>query len=216
MPKCGDSIVDPVPKVTPGEGGEPTPTEGGEPTPKGGKAQITPEIQAVIDKAVTDRLAREKKAHEKEKAELLGKLQEFENKDLDDSEKLRKEIDGHKSTLQAKDTELSGLRLENTKIRALLKAGVKPEQVDEILGRVQGTTPEEIEADVTKLKTLGWIGQTETPTAAQGAGNPGVPGTPGKKTWTKSEIQKVAKTADAKTLEEINLAQREGRVDYDK
>jgi hypothetical protein len=127
-----------------------------------------------------------------------------------DLEKLTGERDSFK-------TELDGAKLQLAKMESLLEAGIPAEKIPKLLKRVSGKTTEEIKADIAEMKADGLIPTATPPAAAQGAGNAGVPGTPGaKKRWTKSEIQKVAKTADAKTLEEINLAQSEGRVDYDK
>lgn len=140
------------------------------------------------------------------KASQWDKLQEDSKSEM---EKLTGEVGKHK-------TEAEQARLEAAKLRALMKAGAPADKVDALLKRVVGSTPEEIEADVAELAGLGLLA-AKTPTAAQGAGNNGVPGSPGKKTWKRSEIQALLQDptkTDPKTLDEINLAQREGRVDY--
>jgi len=191
--------------IEPTQGSEPV---GSEPTPapKGGK--VDPEIQAIIDKAVTDRLAREKAAHEKEKAaldkekaslikekdELSKKLQGFEDKDLAEMDKLQKKIERLTKELTDKDTELSGAKLKIAKTESLLAAGAMPDQIPKLLKRVAGTTEEEIAADVEELKALGWIGKPpETGAvfpkpAASGSGHPPV-SDKGSRTFTRAQLK---------------------------
>ena len=181
------------------------------PAPKGGnKPDISPEVQAIIDKAVTDRLAREKASHEKEKAaldkekaailkerdDLSKKIQEFEEKDLAEKDKLQKKLERLASQIQEKDklladkdTELSGIKLSTAKTNALLAAGALPDQISKLLKRVAGTTEEEISADVEELKTLGWIGKVEVPVtpAATGSGHPPPKGDA--KTYTRAQLK---------------------------
>ena len=126
---------------------------------------------------------------------------------------------------------LSGADLKIAKMEALMIAGVPSQQIPVILQHfnISGKTREEIQGSIqqliaAKLLTIappapepGTQQPPGPPTAAQGAGNNGVPGTPQKKTWKKSEIQALLQDptkTDPKTLDEINLAQREGRVDY--
>lgn len=179
------------------------------PAPKGGK--VDPDIQAIIDKAVTDRLAREKAAHEKEKAaldkekaslikekdELSKKLQGFEDKDLAEMDKLQKKIERLTKELTDKDTELSGAKLKIAKTDALLVAGAMPDQIPKLLKRVAGTTEDEIAADVEELKALGWIGKPPEPApavdptpkpAANGSGHPPV-SDKGSRTFTRAQIK---------------------------
>ena len=124
---------------------------------------------------------------------------------------------------------LSGADLKLAKMEALMTAGVPSKQIPLLLQHlnISGKTREEIQASVGQLIELKLLmieapaqpgtQQQGPPNAAQGAGNTGVPGTPGKKTWKKSEIQELLKDptkTDSKTLDEINLAQKEGRIDY--
>ena len=128
---------------------------------------------------------------------------------------------------------LSGADLKIAKMEALMIAGIPSQQIPVILQHfnIAGKTREEIQGSIqqlidAKLLTIappapapGTQQQQPPgpPTAAQGAGNNGVPGSPGKKTWKRSEIQALLQDptkTDPKTLDEINLAQREGRVDY--
>jgi len=149
---------------------------------------------------------REWKARMKEleaKASQWDKLQEDSKTEM---EKLTGELGKHKATADKATLEL-------TKLRALVKAGAPADKIDALLKRVVGSTPEEIEADVSELAGLGLLA-AKTPQAAQGAGNNGVPGSPGKKTWKRSEIVKVLPTADSATLADINQAEAEGRIDY--
>ena len=128
---------------------------------------------------------------------------------------------------------LSGADLKLAKMEALMIAGVPSQQIPVILQHfnISGKTREEIQGSIQQLidaKLLSIAPPAPAPgtqqqqppgppQAAQGAGNNGVPGTPQKKTWKKSEIQAVLQDptkVDSKTLDDINLAQREGRVDY--
>lgn len=142
----------------------------------------------------------------KSKADEWDKLQEASKTEL---EKITGERDQHK-------TEAEAAKLEAAKLRALMKAGAPPDKIDGLLKRVVGSTPEEIDADVQELASLGLL--TSKPPDKTGAGsNPANPTDPGKKTWKKSEIQALLKDPtqiDPETLKDINLAQREGRIDY--
>ena len=128
---------------------------------------------------------------------------------------------------------LSGADLKIAKMEALMIAGVPSQQIPVILQHfnISGKTREEIQGSIQQLidaKLLSIAPPAPAPgtqqqqppgppTAAQGAGNNGVPGNPAKRTWKKSEIQAVLQDptkVDSKTLDDINLAQREGRVDY--
>jgi hypothetical protein len=125
---------------------------------------------------------------------------------------------------------LSGADLKLAKMEALMQAKVPSELIPLYLQHfnIAGKTREEIQASIQqlidkKLLAVDALAQPGTqqqqgpPNAAQGAGNTGVPGTPGKKTWKKSEIRTALanpSAIDATVLAEINQAQQEGRVDY--
>ena len=111
------------------------------------------------------------------KASQWDKLQEDSKSEM---EKLTGEVGKHK-------TEAEQARLEAAKLRALMKAGAPADKVDALLKRVVGSTPEEIEADVAELAGLGLLA-AKTPTAAQGAGNNGVPGLSAIATMTKADL----------------------------
>ena len=137
-----------------------------------------------------------------------------------------------KQKLPAGDT-LTGPELRMAKMEALMLQGISGKQIPVILENfnIKGKTREEIDASIQQLITVGLL-KIEAPApepgtqpqqppgppqAAQGAGNNGVPGNPAKKTWKRSEIQAHLQDptkTDPKILDEINLAQREGRVDY--
>lgn len=220
-----EPITEPTPAQKPAE---PEPT----PAPKGGnKPDISPEVQAIIDKAVTDRLAREKASHEREKAaldkekaailkerdDLSKKIQEFEEKDLAEKDKLQKKLERlagqikeKEDLLAAKDAELSGIKLSTAKTNALLAAGALPDQIPKLLKRVAGTTEEEISADVEELKSLGWIGKVEVPLqpAATGSGHPPPKGDA--KTYTREQLKDPA--FYKANREDILKASAEGRL----
>lgn len=123
--------------------------------------------QDELDKLFADRQKRGEEAAAKRlekqyKAqldELTAKLKSFEEKDLTDVEKLKKEHEKANSKLSDLTNQLTGIQLENAKLKALIKAGVQPDQLDGLLKRVAGITEEEVLADVEELKALGWIGQ---------------------------------------------------------
>jgi hypothetical protein len=120
--------------------------------------------------------------------------------------------------------ELKGADLEMAKMKALMFAKVPSEKIPGLITRVQGSNKAEIEADIQTMITEGYITlqaaqppqqQQQPPTAAQGAGNPGVPGTPGKKTWKRSEIKNMSQADHIKNKDEILAAMKENRITED-
>jgi len=194
-------------------GGLPTPEEkpADKPTEK---PQITPDIQAIIDKAIQDRLGREKKNHEKRVAELEAKIQDYETKDLGEIEKLQKKIEKLTKDLGDKDTELTGMRLKDAKVEALLMAGALSEQIPKLLKRVSGTTPEEIAADVEELKALGWIGKPPVVKGATGSGHQPV-SNDSAKTFTRAQIKKMSPEEYEANREAIMKAMQAGEIKGD-
>ena len=99
---------------------------------------------------------------------------------------------------------LSGADLKIAKMEALMIAGIPSQQIPVILQHfnIAGKTREEIQGSIqqlidAKLLTIAppapapGIQQQQQqgpPNAAQGAGNTGVPGSPGPKVWTKVEV----------------------------
>ena len=99
---------------------------------------------------------------------------------------------------------LSGADLKIAKMEALMTVGVPSQQIPVILQHfnIAGKTREEIQGSIqqlidAKLLTIAppapapGIQQQQhqgPPNAAQGAGNTGVPGSPGPKVWTKAEV----------------------------
>ena len=169
----------------------------------------TPKDKTFSQEQLNAALKAEKKEWQAKLKDLEGKAAQWDKLQEDsksEMEKLAGERDTHK-------TEAEKAKLEALKLRALVKAGAPADKIDALLKRVVGSTPEEIEADVAELAGLGLLA-AKTPQAAQGAGNNGVPGSPGKKTWKRSEIVKALPTADAATLADINQAEAEGRIDY--
>lgn len=143
-----------------------------------------------------------------EKKEWQGRLKELEGKaaqwdklqeaNKTELEKLAGERDQHK-------TDAEKARLEAAKLRALMKAGAPADKVDALLKRVVGSTPEEIEADVSELAGLGLLA-AKTPNGAQGAGNPGLQDTKEPDLWTQiAEAEKVAiKSGSAEDWKKVN------------
>lgn len=151
------------------------PEGGNEPPAEQGKTLT----QAQIDEIVEERLARDRKGRlspddfAKEFGMSLKDAKAIikAKKDADEAQKTELEkLTGERDTLRG---ELTGAKLEAAKIRALAKAGADPDKLDALIKRVVGSTPEEIEADVKELQSLGLL-QPKTPGAANGAGNPGL------------------------------------------
>lgn len=104
---------------------------------------------------------------------------------------------------------LSGADLKIAKMEALMIAGVPSQQIPVILQHfnIAGKTREEIQGSIQQLITAKLLtiappapepGTQQQqppgpPTAAQGAGNNGVPGNSGPKIWTKSEVLSLQK-----------------------
>lgn len=102
---------------------------------------------------------------------------------------------------------LSGAELRMAKMEGLMNAGVPSKQIPIILQHfnIAGKTREEVQASIQQLieaKLLvieapapqGNQQQPQSPpNAAQGAGNPGVPGQAGKKAFTRAEIAEKSK-----------------------
>ena len=122
---------------------------------------------------------------------------------------------------------LTGADLKLARMEALMTAGVQSKQIPLLLQHlnISGKTREEIAGSVRalidlKLLTIEAPAQPGTqppqgpPSAAQGAGNPGVPGTPAPKRWKKSEIEAMTHEQIMANETEIDKAQKEGRIDY--
>jgi DNA-binding transcriptional MerR regulator len=121
---------------------------------------------------------------------------------------------------------LTGADLKIARMEALMTAGVPSKQIPLLLQHlnIAGKTREEIQASIGQLIELKLLTiettpaprpgnqQDGTPNAAQGAGNPGVSGTPGKKTWKISEIARMSYDDHIKNQDEILKAMSEGRV----
>lgn len=171
-------MTDEAPAVTPAA-----------PEPQGGKTLTQPEIDSIVE----ERLARERKKYAdygdlKKAAEELAELKKSQLSELD---KLRADLAERDKLLQATSEELHGIKLQQMKASKLAEAGLSVEWADS----VAGNTEEEITASVTKIATRL---STVQPKAAQGAGNPGVPGQKPSEiaTMTRSELVEKSKNRD--------------------
>ena len=202
---------------------EPAPAPGGE--QQGGDS--TPGTQGKyytdeqLQKIVSGRLREDREALEKQLGlsdlglkikdvkEILAAKKAADEASKTELERITGERDQHKTAADA-------ARLEAAKLRALMRAGAHPDKIDALLKRVVGSTPEEIEADVQELASLGLLANIKPEKTGAGS-NPPNQTEPAKKTWKKSEIQALLKDptkTDPEILKDINLAQREGRIDY--
>jgi hypothetical protein len=176
------------------EKGNPIPEAEKTPT---GESKIEPEkkeetyTKDTVSKLIEREVGKVLKKKDAEILQLNSQIEEFKGKDLGELEKLQKKYDklveDHKTTAG----ELTGVNLKLAKLTTLLKAGAQPDKLEGLIKRVAGTTPEEIEADVQELVSLGWIGpakepEPETP-GANGSGKPPVKGAP--KTFTKAQMK---------------------------
>ncbi len=133
-----------------------------------------------------------------------------------------------KQKLPAGDA-LAGPELRMAKMEALMLQGISGKQIPVILENfnIKGKTREEIDASIQQLVLVGLLKIEEapapqpgtqqqqppgTPQVAQGAGQPGVQGTPQKRIWTASEIAKMSSADHIKYKDEILLAMDEGRI----
>ena len=191
-------------------GNEPTPAPSGGNEPK--KIEFT---QAELDAKFKDREKRGEaaaaKRFQKQIDDLTAQVDEFKSKDLGELEKLQKKVEKLTKDLGEKDTELTGLKLKDAKVEALLAAGALSEQIPKLLKRVSGTTPEEITADVEELKTLGWIGKQPVPKGANGSGHPPVVNN-SSKTFTRSQIKKMSPEEYESNREAIMKAMSENAI----
>jgi hypothetical protein len=201
-----------------------------EPTPaqNGGKEQeetketeeSTPEIKAeqpfkafatkkdhddYINGLIKDRLKREREKfadYEDLKAKA-DRLKKFEDKDLTDADKILQNYEEATGKVKELTVSLTNVQLENAKLKALIKAGALPDQLDGLLKRVAGSNEDEVIADVEELKTLGWIGKVPEPdlkpTKPTGLGSPTKTGEATKKVSLKDQLHEVnAKLSDPK------------------
>jgi hypothetical protein len=161
-----------------------------------------------------------------EKLTALEKELGLEPGALKDPASLRERIGQKKPPAPAPSSDpLSGAELRLAKMEALMLAKVPSERIPGLLSRVQGKSKAEIEADIQQMIADGFLviekpaaaqpQQQGPPNAAQGAGNPGVPGQPpAKKIWKESEIKelRLAGKITDEVMAEIRLAASEGRV----
>lgn len=150
---------------------------------------------------------------------------------------LKDHIEAQKKAKLPPGETLTGPELRIAKMEALMTLGVASRQIPLILQHFQiaGKTRGEIEASIQNLISLklltvegqGQAGQGQQqgqqqqpgqpPAGAQGAGIPGNPSGALPRIWTASEIKKICadpSKVDQKVLDEINKAQKEGRVNY--
>ena len=203
------------PIVTPTPGNDPAANEP-TPAPKGGNEPKKLEFtQSELDEKFKDREKRGEaaaaKRFQKQIDELTAQVDEFKSKDLGELEKLQKKVEKLTKDLGEKDTELTGLKLKDAKVEALLAAGAASEQIPKLLKRVSGTTPEEILADVEELKTLGWIKPAPPAKGATGSGHQQVSNT-ASKTFTRSQIKKMSPEDYEANREAIMKAMQEGAI----
>lgn len=162
-------------------------------TPTANEEQGGKLTQPEIDRIVEERLARERKKYAdygdlKKAAEELAELKKSQLSELD---KLRADLAERDKLLQAATGELNDIKLQQMKASKLTEAGISADWIDS----VSGTTEEEIAASVSKIAARL---STTQPKAAQGAGNPGIPGQKQSEiaTMSRSELVEKSKNRD--------------------
>ncbi len=200
---------------------EPTPTpEGGAPTPEPKPAEKKLEFtQEELDEKFAARQKRGEEAaakrFQKQIDDLNAQIEEFKGKDLGELERLQKKVEKLTKEVSDKDTELTGLRLKDAKVSALLASGATSEQIPKLLKRVSGTTEEEIASDVAELKELGWIGQAKDPEpqkGAKGAGHQIPKDPPNVKTFTRKQLSSMPPEEYEKNRDDIMKAMEAGKI----
>jgi hypothetical protein len=144
-----------------------------------------------------------------------------------DPARLKERIGQKKPPAQAQPGEkLTGNELRMAKMEVLMEFDIPSKRIPLILENfnISGSTREEVRARVQSLIDAKLLPieapaspgnqqqPNQTPNAAQGAGNPGVTGTPGKKTWKRSEIKNMSREDHLKNKDEIFAAMHENRI----
>jgi len=186
-----------------------TDSAGTPPAPEGGNEKML--TQSEVNAIVEDRLARQKKqfANYSDLKKDSEELAELKKSQMTELEQLKASLVEKDALLQSKDQELTGLKLQQTKIEKLTAAGLLPTDAK----YVNGSTEEEIDASIADLAARLKV---EPPKAAQGAGQTGIQSQakPNNKVWTQSEIKELrlsGKLTD-EVMAEIKQATAEGRV----
>jgi chromosome segregation ATPase len=145
-----------------------TNSAGTPPAPEGGNEKML--TQSEVNAIVEDRLARQKKqfANYSDLKKDSEELAELKKSQMTELEQLKASLVEKDALLQSKDQELTGLKLQQTKIEKLTAAGLLPTDAK----YVNGSTEEEIDASIADLAARLKV---EPPKAAQGAGQTGIP-----------------------------------------
>ncbi len=172
------------------------------------KEELMPkaEVTRLLKKQAAELTAKYKPFEEK-----AAKLDEIEQAGKSELEKTAGRVTKLEKELADKDAILSAKDLKLTKILTLLKAGATidpeyPEQLDDLVDRIRGSTPEEVASDVEKMKGWGWIGQKP---ATEPAKEP----IKGLGTQTKTGDATPAKTLQDQ-LNEANAKLRDSKLSY--
>lgn len=192
----------------------------GNPTPEAEQAKTDEPKQEseetytkdTVSKLIEREVGKVVKKKEAEIHQLKEQIEELNNKDLGELERLQKKVEKLTQDINERDAELTGMRLKDEKIAALLAAGASSEQIPRLIKRVAGTTSEEIAADVEELKSLGWIGSIQK--GADGSGHHAVSDN-AKKTFTRSQIKKMSPEEYEANREAIMKAMQAGEIKGD-
>jgi hypothetical protein len=125
-----------------GEGGQ----EGAEQKPA--KVELTPEQQAAVDALIKDRLARQQKKFDDEKAAAQA---EAERKEREKNEEYKTLYESAQAELERARTEATAAALNATKTQLLVEAGYSAEQLARVSKYVIGDDEDAIKASIAEV-----------------------------------------------------------------
>lgn len=136
-----------------GEDPSPTTTDPApDPEPKNAEDTLPDEVKAVLKKEREAAKAATKAQRDAaaQLKEMQARLQEFENRDLTEQERTAKRLQQLEAELNETRTAAQQRELEATRFRVAAQMGVP----SDLVGRLQGTTEEELTADAAQLLSL--------------------------------------------------------------
>jgi DNA-binding transcriptional MerR regulator len=208
------------PANDPNGGNQPPATPPAQPGNNPAQPSVKMHTDDEVNSIVKDRLKADREALEKElglsglgiqlkdvKAILKAK------KDADDAARTKEELlQQERDVAKAELAKIKLDLLKRAKIEALVAENKirlpEGKTVADALELVTGADEAGIDSSMSKL--VGFFPPEKN--AAQGAGNQGVPGSPGKRVWKTSEIAQMSHSDRIKSKDEILLAMKEGRV----
>jgi len=141
-------------------------SEDPDPQPEPPKPEFTPEQQAEMNRIIADRLARQQRKHDDEKAAAQA---EAERKKLEEDAEYKTLYETAQAELAAAKESAKAAELSATKTRLLIAAGYGADQLDRVGKYVSGDDEDALKASIDEVKA-------DIPPKASGADpNPGNP-----------------------------------------